>query len=103
MIEYGYTPYFELTWDGVNRLSATEYQMLFSAKFDTWKDEIAGYAASFVELNDAIGNRCFTSHNVLSENVRESVFEDVRILVNYGEQEEMGVPGGGWLIMKDGE
>ena len=103
MIEYGYTPCFELTWEGVSRLSATEYQMLFSAKFDTWKDEIAAYAASFAELNDAVGTRKFTEHTKLTENVHESVFEGVRIRVNYGDQEELGVPAGGWLIIKDGE
>lgn len=96
MVEYGYTPCFELTGEGVSRLSSTDYQMLFSARFDTWKDEIADYAADFIEWSEQIGTRSFTEHRQLSANVYESVFEDVRVLVNYGSEEEMGVPAGGW-------
>lgn len=96
MVEYGYTPCFELTGEGVSRLSSTDYQMLFSARFDTWKDEIADYATDFIEWSEQIGTRSFTEHRQLSANVYESVFEDVRVLVNYGSEEEMGVPAGGW-------
>ena len=103
MVEYGYTPCFELTGEGVSRLSSTDYQMLFSARFDTWKDEIADYAADFIEWSEQIGTRSFTEHRQLSANVYESVFEDVRVLVNYGSEEEMGVPAGGWRLVKEGK
>lgn len=101
MIEYGYTPCFELTNESVSQLSSTDYQMLFSAKFDTWKDEIAEYAAQFMELNEQIGTKCFTNHRQLSENVYESVFEDVHIFLNYGAEEELGVPGESWILVKE--
>ncbi len=103
MVEYGYTPCFELTGEGVSRLSSTDYQMLFSARFDTWKDEIADYAADFIEWSEQIGTRSFTEHRQLSANVYESVFEDVRVWVNYGSEEEMGVPAGGWRLVKEGK
>lgn len=103
MVEYGYTPCFELTGEGVSRLSSTDYQMLFSARFDTWKDEIADYAADFIEWSEQIGTRSFTEHRQLSANVYESVFEDVHVLVNYGSEEEMGVPAGGWRLVKEGK
>ena len=103
MVEYGYTPCFELTGEGVSRLSSTDYKMLFSARFDTWKDEIADYAADFIEWSEQIGTRSFTEHRQLSANVYESVFEDVRVLVNYGSEEEMGVPAGGWRLVKEGK
>lgn len=103
MVEYGYTPCFELTGEGVSRLSSTDYQMLFSSRFDTWKDEIADYAADFIEWSEQIGTRSFTEHRQLSANVYESVFEDVRVLVNYGSEEEMGVPAGGWRLVKEGK
>ena len=103
MVEYGYTPCFELTGEGVSRLSSTDYQMLFSARFDTWKDEIADYASDFIEWSEQIGTRSFTEHRQLSANVYESVFEDVRVLVNYGSEEEMGVPAGGWRLVKEGK
>lgn len=101
LIEYGYTPCFELTHESVSRLSSTDYEILFSARFEAWENEIAEYAASFQEIAQAVGTRAFTDHRKLTEGVYESTFETVKIIVNYSGQAWEDVPAGSYKLMKE--
>lgn len=101
MIEYGYTPCFELTNEGVSRLSSTDYEILFSARFEAWENEIAEYAASFQEITQAVGTRAFTDHRKLAEEVYESTFETVKIIVNYSGEAWEDVPAGSYKLMRE--
>lgn len=103
MIEYGYTPAFELTHESVSRLASTDYGMLFSARFSSWKNEIHEYAAMFQEVAEAVGTSAFTDHRQLAEGVWESTFEKVRIVVNYTAESYDDVPAGGYRIYAEEE
>lgn len=103
MLEYGYTPCFELSQESVRRLADTDYALLFSAKFDTWADEVEAYAPVFIQAAELTGNKQFTDHRQLAENVYLSEFEDVLVYVNYGEQPYEDIPGGGYKILRKGE
>lgn len=103
MIEYGYTPCFELTHESVSRLSATDYALLFSARFSSWSDEIHEYAYMFQEVAEKVGSRAFTDHRQLAEGVYESTFEDVRIIVNYNQEAYGDVPPGSYSIVTEEE
>ncbi len=83
-IEYGYTPYFELTYESAEKLVNTEYNELFTSSYKDWKDEIV---ATYQELKpawDAIQNAKMVSHEEMAEDVYCTGYDNgVKIYVNY--------------------
>lgn len=106
MLEYGFVPCYELTWESTSSLRGTEYNLLFSGKFSTWKDKIGEYRMLFSEFSALTAGKQFTNHNRMAEDVYLSQYDDVSICVNYSSEDfnsQFGtVPAGGYLIVREG-
>lgn len=106
MLEYGFVPCYELTWDGTSSLMGTEYNLLFSGKFSTWKDQIRECQTLFCEFSALTEGKPFTNHSRVAEDVYLSQYGDVSIFVNYSSVDfdsQFGtVSGEGYLIVREG-
>lgn len=84
-IEYGYVPYYKLTYVSTNELINTDMAILFSAKFSDWVDNIVD---KYNMMSDSIGylyNVPIKKHTMLTENVYVTIYEDgSKVYVNYG-------------------
>ena len=89
-IEYGYLPYFELTYDGSEDLMYTEYNTLFSSKYTDWLDEASSIYKDFNERFKDIRTMYMTDHEEVAENVSRVVYSDenkeMEIYVNYNDE-----------------
>lgn len=87
-IEYGYTPYFELSYDGSEKLMHTEYNNLFSSTFSTWKDEVVRI---YKEYNDNLKNiwhAFITDHEEIAPDVYKVTYDNGSVVyVNYNDTE----------------
>lgn len=80
-VEYGYVPFFELTYKGSEDLMHTEYSELFSSTYSSWSDEVAQTYADFNKDLAGVWNQFIVDH----EEVKEDVFK-----VSYAEPAEDG-------------
>lgn len=83
-IEYGYVPYFEITYESAEKLINTRYSELFSSAYSAWKDEIV---ETYTMLEDALGdvrNVEIVSHEEVAEDVYCTGYANgTNIYVNY--------------------
>lgn len=104
-VEYGYLPYFELTWEGSEELMYTEYNELFTSRYSGWRDQVVGV---YRELSDSVG---FLAGEVMEEHVslggelyRVSYGDGTRVYVNYGNEERTAdgvtVPARGYQVVR---
>ncbi len=83
-IEYGYTPYFELTYESAEKLVNTSYNELFTSGYYDWKDEIVATCQELKPTWDATQDAKMISHEELAENVYCTGYDNgVKIYVNY--------------------
>lgn len=87
-IEYGYLPYYELTWDSPERLMYTEYNSLFSSKYLEWEERIV---ESYNKIQQALGN-VINEEIVFHDELMEEVYctgysNGTKIYVNYNKEE----------------
>ncbi len=83
-IEYGYTPYFELTYESAEKLVNTNYNELFTSSYKDWKDEIVATCQELKSAWDAIQDAKMVSHEEMAENVYCTGYDNgVKIYVNY--------------------
>lgn len=83
-IEYGYTPYFELTYESAEKLVNTSYNELFTSGYYDWKDEIVATCQELKPVWDAVQDAKMISHEELAENVYCTGYDNgVKIYVNY--------------------
>ncbi|MCM1025204.1 MAG: DUF5696 domain-containing protein [Roseburia sp.] len=105
-VEYGYLPYFELTYEGSEDLMYTEYNDLFTSKYDSWRDDVVSV---YRELNDRVG---FLAGEVMEEHVslggelyRVTYGDGTRVYVNYGSEEQTAdgvtVPARNYTVVTD--
>lgn len=105
-VEYGYLPYFELTWEGSEDLMYTEYNELFTSLYSGWRDQVIDICR---ELNDNLG---FLAGEVMEEHVslggelyRVTYGSGARVYVNYGDEERMAdgvrIPGKDYIVVTD--
>lgn len=83
-IEYGYLPYFEITYESAEKLINTRYSELFSSAYSAWKDEIL---ETYTMLEDAlkdVRNEEIISHEKVAEDVYCTGYANgTEIYVNY--------------------
>lgn len=87
-IEYGYLPYFELTYEGSEALMYTEYNSLFSSKYSEWKDRILEV---YKEMNESIGDlwtKQMIKHECVQTEVYRIIYSDnTKVYVNYSNED----------------
>lgn len=88
MLEYGYIPYYKLTWENANLLKETQYNTLFTSRFADYEDEII---ANYQRFQEMLGD-CYGAAMVLHEQVAENVYRveydnGVSLLFNYREED----------------
>ncbi len=83
-IEYGYLPYFELTYESADYLIDTDYNELFTSQYSSWKDRVVeAYEAMSEALGD-VRTQAITSHEEVASDVYCTTYENgTRIYVNY--------------------
>lgn len=87
-VEYGYMPYFELTYTGSEQLKYTDYNQLFSSEFDTWQDEVVEIYKDFNANLKDVWNSYIVSHEEVATDVFKVTYENGKtIYVNYTEKE----------------
>ena len=87
-VEYGYVPYFELTYEGSEELMHTDYSELFSSTFSSWVDEAADIYKDFNQNLKGVWNQCIVNHEELQEGVYRVTYEDgTQVYVNYNDTE----------------
>lgn len=82
-IEYGYSPFFEVTYSSSSDLKYTDYNKLYSSKFSNWKEEITEITKEISALG--VSDAGMRKHEKLSENVYRVVYDNGTVItVNYG-------------------
>lgn len=107
MLEYGFTPCYELAARTDRELLETDYNMVFSLTFGTWTDSIQEIAAIF-EQTEHLRTQVMLEHEKLAERVYAMHYEDGSIVcVNYGAKDADSaygmIPAEGYLLVKGGE
>ncbi len=86
-VEYGFLPYFELTYQKSNVLKNTDYNKLFSSYYGDWEDTILEV---FREFNDRLGgiwHQTMIRHEKIMKDVFKVTYEDgSQIYVNYRDE-----------------
>lgn len=84
MIEYGYMPHFELTYENPYLLKDTVYNSLFTSKFSNWVDNVT---LMYSEFNEKLGDtwsEYITAHEMLMKGVYKVSYSNGSIVyVNY--------------------
>jgi len=104
-IEYGYTPYFELTYESAEKLINTDYNELFTSAYSEWKDDIIATCAALKPAWDAVQGAKMASHEELAENVFCTGYDNgVKIYVNYNTEavsvDGMELGAMGWEVSR---
>ena len=86
-IEYGYTPYFELTYESAEKLVNTSYNELFTSRYWDWKDEVIATCQELKKVWDAIGGAKMVSHEEFGEGLICTGYDNgVKVYVNYNDE-----------------
>ncbi len=86
-IEYGYTPYFELTYESAEKLINTDYNELFTSKYSDWKEELLETCRELWAVLGRVQDAKISSHEEIQEDVFVTEYDNgVRIYVNYKEE-----------------
>lgn len=104
MLEYGYTPCFELAYQSNGDLIDTDYNMVFSLTYQTWKERI-GEMAALSEETKSLRALYMVRHERLTKDVSCVLYSDgSRLYVNYASQAYDSphgtVDAGGYLLVK---
>lgn len=86
MLEYGTVPYFQLTWNSSSELVDTDYNFLFTSRFEQWKDDLLASVKDYNDNYKALYSSAMVEHKRLSDKVVRVTYENgMRLYVNYGE------------------
>lgn len=87
LVEYNLLPSFEVAAESIDELQNSDYNTLFSAKFDNWLDDILQYYNEFDALR-SIRGKVLTDHERLSDDLIRLRYENGNeVIINYGEAE----------------
>ena len=83
-IEYGYVPYYKITYESTSKLIDTAMSELFSAKFSDWADNIEAKYKMMTESVGYLYNVPIKKHSMITDNVYVTIYEDgSKVYVNY--------------------
>lgn len=87
-IEFGCIPHYKLTSEDTLRLKGTEYNTLFSSKFDDWKEEMIAVYKEFQHgLGDTAGEYITKHERLDTDLVRVRYSNGKTIYINYSEED----------------
>lgn len=86
-VEYGYLPYFELTHSSSDELIYTDYNQLFTSKYQDWSNEIVDIYKEMNKTLSGLWNQTIEKHEQIKEGVFKTVYSDgSSVYVNYNEE-----------------
>lgn len=86
--EFGYVPFFELTYSGSEELMHTDYSELFSSTFSSWVDEATEVYKDFNKNLIDVWNEFIVDHEEVQEDVFKVTYENGKVVyVNYNDVE----------------
>lgn len=86
-IEWGYMPYFEITYESSEKLNYTSYNKLFTSKYTDWLDIAVDTYKEFNSNLRDIWSAHMVKHEKISDNVYRVTYSNGTIIyVNYTEQ-----------------
>lgn len=87
-VEFGYIPYFELTYSGSEDLMYTNYAELFSSEYTSWIDEASEIYQEFNENLKDVWNALITSHEEVKTDVFKVTYDNGKVVyVNYNDED----------------
>ena len=85
MLEFGFLPSFELTYQDPIILRSTTYNMLFSSRYDEWLSKIKEVYNLMIEETGYLYGAEISEHEEIAPEVYQSTYKDGTIvIVNYG-------------------
>ena len=105
MIEYGYAPYYELTWENSNLLRNTDYNHLYSSEFVSWQEDAVASYQQFCQALGGVWNEFMVKHEMLTEDVVAVTWSDGTVIyINYAEEawetDHVTVDGRSFTVME---
>ncbi len=86
-VEYGCVPHFEITWERSGRLKGTDYDFLFTSRYEDWADNLTATAKEFAARLGTVWNQEMREHTRLAaELVRVTYADGTRIYINYADE-----------------
>lgn len=102
-IEFGASLKFTLCFGDTTKIIGTENENLCGTQYKKWRETITGMQTALEKLRGEIGSAEITGHEILSENVRRTIYSNGNsVIVNYSgdpvETEYGTVEAAGWLV-----
>lgn len=86
-VEYGYIPYFELTYQSPVLLKHTNYNKLFTSSYKDWVETASEVYKEFNQRLGGVWSQYITGHEKLLEDVYRVTYENgTQIYINYRQQ-----------------
>ena len=86
MVEYGYVPYYELTYAPSKELRNTDYSTLFSCCYADWQESIVATDKAFSDRLAPLYGCYMTDHEAVAEDVYRVTYSNgTQVYVNYRE------------------
>lgn len=86
-IELGYVPYYELTYDGSEKLMNTEYSRLFTSGYKDWSPGLADIYKEFADKLQGVWNETIDGHEEVADGVYKVTYSNKTVIyVNYNDQ-----------------
>ncbi|MDC7235862.1 MAG: DUF5696 domain-containing protein [Spirochaetales bacterium] len=104
-VEYGYSPYYQLTWEDPGLMRKTDYTELYNAEFTKWADTAASVYARIANEMSGLHNLQILNHDALEKQLFRNTYEDgTRVYINYGSDslnaDGITVPPRDFLVVK---
>jgi len=87
MIEYGYAPYYELTWENSNMIRNTDYNHLYSSEFSSWREDAVESYEIFCSALSGVWNEYMMKHEMLTRDVAAVTWSNGTVIyINYASE-----------------
>ncbi|MCY9693853.1 DUF5696 domain-containing protein [Paenibacillus alginolyticus] len=104
MVEYGYMPFYQLTYQHSDELKDTFFADLFSSRYSSWSNTVV---KTYKEMSDKLRiswSQPMVDHRKLKDRVFQTTYEDgTRVIVNYGTDATQinghSVPGENYAVL----
>lgn len=107
-IEYGFTPMFQLAYESTAALSDTAWNILFSARYASWSEEVKRVYLEQTGVLSTVRQAAMVKHERISDRIYRMRYDNgYAVYVNYGAEEALlgnvRVPAQGYKVVKEVE